>query len=184
MTYEGLPSDWYLKLTGATPMIRGEAPLSERIPETLTARRPRGRVIIDSTRRSREKFWRTIFRDRFRWRACSTEGATSTTTSGCSNSTGTKFIGRSLCLWGGEGNLHPQSRAREGAGSPGPWGRSGNDPAGLYLRDRDQPVEQVPVPDWAFPPWPPVEKRNFRTPNALSRRSPGDHGDADRRFPT
>ena len=33
VTYEGLPSDWYLKLTGAaTKMIRGEAPLSKRIP--------------------------------------------------------------------------------------------------------------------------------------------------------
>jgi hypothetical protein len=36
VTYEGLPSDWYLKLTGAaTQMIRGEAPLSEKIPEKL-----------------------------------------------------------------------------------------------------------------------------------------------------
>ena len=40
-----------------------------------------------------------------RWRACSTAGATSTTTSACSRSTGAKFIGRSLCLWGGEANL-------------------------------------------------------------------------------
>jgi hypothetical protein len=36
VTYEGLPSDWYLKLTGAaTQMMRGEAPLSEKIPERL-----------------------------------------------------------------------------------------------------------------------------------------------------
>ncbi len=36
VTYEGLPSDWYLKLTGAaTKMIRGDAPLSEKIPEKL-----------------------------------------------------------------------------------------------------------------------------------------------------
>ena len=36
VTYEGLPADWYLKLTGAaTRMIRGEAPLSEKIPENL-----------------------------------------------------------------------------------------------------------------------------------------------------
>jgi hypothetical protein len=36
VTYEGLPSDWYLKLTGAaTRMIRGAAPLSEQIPETM-----------------------------------------------------------------------------------------------------------------------------------------------------
>src|SRR5947209_1440955 len=36
VTNEGLPSDWYLKLTGmASKMIRGEAPLSEKIPEKL-----------------------------------------------------------------------------------------------------------------------------------------------------
>jgi hypothetical protein len=36
VTYEGLPSDWYLRLTAAaTQMIRGEAPLSEKIPERL-----------------------------------------------------------------------------------------------------------------------------------------------------
>jgi len=36
VTYEGLPSDYYLKLTGAaTQMIRGESPLSETIPEKL-----------------------------------------------------------------------------------------------------------------------------------------------------
>jgi hypothetical protein len=33
VTYEGLPTDYYLKLTGAaTQMIRGDAPLSEKIP--------------------------------------------------------------------------------------------------------------------------------------------------------
>ena len=38
VTYEGLPSDWYLKLTGAaTRMIRGEIPLSEKIPANLPA---------------------------------------------------------------------------------------------------------------------------------------------------
>ena len=36
VTFEGLPSDWYLRLTGAaTRMIRGEAPRSEQIPERL-----------------------------------------------------------------------------------------------------------------------------------------------------
>jgi hypothetical protein len=35
-TYEGLPSDWYLKLTGAaTRMIRGDAPLAWTIPDDL-----------------------------------------------------------------------------------------------------------------------------------------------------
>ncbi|HUB24275.1 MAG TPA: glycoside hydrolase family 71/99-like protein [Tepidisphaeraceae bacterium] len=33
VTYEGLPADWYLRLTGAaTAMIRGDAPLSRAIP--------------------------------------------------------------------------------------------------------------------------------------------------------
>jgi hypothetical protein len=36
VTYEGLPSDYYLKLTGAaTRMIRGQMPLSETIPKQL-----------------------------------------------------------------------------------------------------------------------------------------------------
>lgn len=36
VTCEGLPSDWYPKLTGAaTQMIRGETPLSKTIPEKL-----------------------------------------------------------------------------------------------------------------------------------------------------
>jgi hypothetical protein len=36
VTSEGLPTDWYLRLTGAaTQMIRGETPLSEKIPEKL-----------------------------------------------------------------------------------------------------------------------------------------------------
>jgi hypothetical protein len=36
VTYEGMPSDWYLKLTGmATQMIRGDTPLSEKIPEKV-----------------------------------------------------------------------------------------------------------------------------------------------------
>ena len=34
VTYEGLPNDWYLRLTGgATRMIRGDAPLSWKIPD-------------------------------------------------------------------------------------------------------------------------------------------------------
>ncbi len=36
VTYEGLPNDWYLWLTGqATRMIHNEAPFSEHIPENL-----------------------------------------------------------------------------------------------------------------------------------------------------
>jgi hypothetical protein len=36
VTYESRPSDWYLKLTGAaTRMIRGDAPLSPKIPDEI-----------------------------------------------------------------------------------------------------------------------------------------------------
>ena len=36
ITYEGLPPDYYLRLTGAaTRMIRGDAPLTEKVPEAL-----------------------------------------------------------------------------------------------------------------------------------------------------
>jgi hypothetical protein len=36
VTYDGLPNDWYLKLTGAaTQMIRGDAPLSQKIPDAI-----------------------------------------------------------------------------------------------------------------------------------------------------
>jgi len=36
VTYEGLPADYYLRLTGAaTRMLRGEIPVSEKIPEPL-----------------------------------------------------------------------------------------------------------------------------------------------------
>ena len=39
VTNEGLPADYYLKLTGAaTRMIRGEAPLSEDIPKAIRRR--------------------------------------------------------------------------------------------------------------------------------------------------
>jgi dienelactone hydrolase len=78
-------------------------------------------------------------------------------------STGAKFIGRSLCLWGGEANLlRNLERAKEQI---------------RKVRDADPEmilqacvfeivstqVEQVPVPDWAFVALgQPVEKRNFR----------------------
>jgi hypothetical protein len=40
VTDDGLPSDYYPRLTGAaTRMIRGETPLWERIPEKLAGRK-------------------------------------------------------------------------------------------------------------------------------------------------
>ena len=36
VTYDGLPSDWFLRLTGAaTRMIRGDVPQSDKIPDPL-----------------------------------------------------------------------------------------------------------------------------------------------------
>ena len=78
-------------------------------------------------------------------------------------STGAKFIGRSLCLWGGEANLlenlerakHQIPKVREA------------DPKMILqacvFEIVSTQVEQVPVPEWAFAALgQPVEKRNFR----------------------
>lgn len=77
--------------------------------------------------------------------------------------TGAKFIGRSLCLWGGEANLQrnldraqPQVRQVLSA-----------DPEMMLqacvFEIVSAEVEQVPVPDWAFRAMgQPVEQRNFR----------------------
>jgi hypothetical protein len=77
--------------------------------------------------------------------------------------TGAKYIGRSLCLWGGEASLLRNiERAREQAPK-------------VHKADPDiileacifeivsTQVEEVPIPDWAFAALDrPVEKRNFR----------------------
>lgn len=77
-------------------------------------------------------------------------------------SMGAKFIGRSLCLWGGEANLlRNLARAQEQIPK-------------VHAADPDMilqacifeivtsQVEQVPVPDWAFAAFDlPVEQRNF-----------------------
>jgi hypothetical protein len=77
--------------------------------------------------------------------------------------TGAKFIGRSLCLWGGEGNLlRNLDRARQQIPK-------------VLAADPDMilqacifeivttEADQVPVPNWAFTALgQPVEKRNFR----------------------
>ncbi len=81
---------------------------------------------------------------------------------------GAKFIGRSLCLWGGEANLLSNlQRAKQQAPR-------------LHKADPDMilqacifeivttRVDQVPVPDWAFVALgKPVEKRNFRYADML-----------------
>ncbi len=83
-------------------------------------------------------------------------------------SIGAKFIGRSLCLWGGEANLlRNLERARQQAPKV-----HAADPemilqACIFEIVTTQ-VEQVPVPDWAFAALgQPVEKRNFRYADML-----------------
>jgi len=78
-------------------------------------------------------------------------------------SIGAKFIGRSLCLWGGEANL---PRNLERAKELLPKVREVD--AEMILQACvfeivSRQVEQLPVPDWAFVALgQPVEKRNFR----------------------
>jgi hypothetical protein len=78
-------------------------------------------------------------------------------------STGAKYVGRSLCLWGGEGQLLSNlQRAKEQVPKV-----LDTDPdmileACIFEIVTTQ-VEQVPVPEWAFVALgQPVEKRNFR----------------------
>jgi pimeloyl-ACP methyl ester carboxylesterase len=78
-------------------------------------------------------------------------------------STGAKFIGRSLCLWGNESNL---LRNLERARALVPKLHAA-DPdmvlQGCVFEVVSTQVEQVPIPEWAFTALcMPVEKRNFR----------------------
>jgi hypothetical protein len=81
---------------------------------------------------------------------------------------GAKFVGRSLCLWGGEASiLQNLARAKEQAPRV-----HAADPAMILqaciFEIVTTQVEQVPVPDWAFTALSlPVEKRNFRYADML-----------------
>lgn len=81
---------------------------------------------------------------------------------------GAKFIGRALCLWGGEGNLPANlKRAKEQVPQV-----HAADPemvlqACIFEIVTTQ-VDQVPVPDWAFAALGrPIEPRNFRYADML-----------------
>jgi len=78
-------------------------------------------------------------------------------------STGAKFIGRSLCLWGNEGNLlRNLARAKEQLPQVHRADPEMVLQACIFEIVTTQ-VEQVPVPDWAFVALgQPVEQRNFR----------------------
>jgi hypothetical protein len=82
--------------------------------------------------------------------------------------TGAKFIGRSLCLWGGEANL---LRNLERAKQLVPQVHAADPDMILQacvFEVVTRQVEQVPVPDWAFKALGrPVEKRSFRYADML-----------------
>jgi hypothetical protein len=83
-------------------------------------------------------------------------------------SMGAKFIGRSICLWGGEAALqHNFDRARQQI----PKVREADPDMILQaciFEIVSTQVEQVPVPDWAFAALgQPVERRNFRYADML-----------------
>jgi hypothetical protein len=83
-------------------------------------------------------------------------------------STGAKFIGRSICLWASEANLHRNfDRAKQQIPK-----LHEVDPEmilqGCIFEIVSTQVEQVPVPDWAFVALgQPVEKRNFHYADML-----------------
>jgi hypothetical protein len=95
---------------------------------------------------------------------------------------GAKYVGRSICLWGGEANLLQNfDRVRKQlsqvhAADPGMILEA------CIFEIVTPEVEQIPVPDWAFTAFAlPVEKRNFRYdailyPKAQRTRSWGKGG--------
>jgi hypothetical protein len=95
---------------------------------------------------------------------------------------GAKYVARSICLWGGEGQLLQNfARARQQL----PQVRAADPDMVLeacIFEIVTPEVEQVPVPDWTFTALGmPVEKRNFRYdailyPPAQRTRSWGKHG--------
>ncbi|HWD21400.1 MAG TPA: hypothetical protein VHB20_19190 [Verrucomicrobiae bacterium] len=97
VTYEGMPSDWYLRLTGAaTRMIRGEAPLSQHIPSALTD------FAFDTTisQRILENYLgRSISFTELLTHPQDTDNMRMLLDSKA------KFIGRALMMWGREQNL-------------------------------------------------------------------------------
>jgi pimeloyl-ACP methyl ester carboxylesterase len=82
--------------------------------------------------------------------------------------TGAKFIGRALCLWGGEANLMSNlERARDQIPKVHAVDSEMVLQACIFEIVTTQ-VEQVPVPEWAFVALgQPVEKRNFRYADML-----------------
>jgi hypothetical protein len=167
VTYEGLPTDWYLRLTGAaTRMIRGDDPLSQKIPEKLPSPKEQRDYHFDGT------IAREVL-ENYLSRSISMEGLLNGRGDLDDNirmlkSTGAKFVGRSLCLWGGEGNLLQNfERAKQQLPRVHKADPDMIQQACIFEIVTAQ-VEQVPVPEWAFAALgQPVEKRNFRYADML-----------------
>ena len=120
-------------------------------------------AITNFTAPSPAKCWTTISRGPFPSRACSTARASFNDNIRMLKHTGAKYIGRSICLWGGEANLLQNfDRARQQVPLVrAPIRRCCSKPASLRLSPTE--VEQVPVPDWAFTALGlPGGKANFR----------------------
>lgn len=88
-------------------------------------------------------------------------------------STGAKYIGRSICLWGGEANLLGNfNRARQQLPQVHAAAPEMILEACIFEIVTTE-VEQVPVPDWAFVALGrPVEKRNFRYADIIYPQGP------------
>jgi len=86
---------------------------------------------------------------------------------------GAKYIGRSICLWGGEANL---LNNLERAGQQLPQVHAADPEMVLeacIFEIVTTQVEQVPVPDWAFAALgQPIEKRNFRYADIIYPQGP------------
>jgi hypothetical protein len=166
-----------LAFAGAAGLVRGESSASADSPRRATAswltvlnRQPNQSTTRDY------RFDKTISRDvleNYLSRSISVEGILNGRGDLDDNvrmlkESGAKFIGRALCLWGGEANLLKNlERAKEQLPK-------------LHQADPDMvvqacifeivttEVEQVPVPAWVFEALGrPVEKRNFRYADML-----------------
>ena len=97
---------------------------------------------------------------------------------------GAKYIGRSICLWGGEANLLENFERAKTAASTSPRGRSGDDSRSLHLRDCHHrrwsrfPCRTGPLPLWDCR-W--RSGTSVTKPSSILRNSARAHGAEGRR---
>lgn len=169
VTFEGKPSDFYLKLTGEGTRLVHEDVKRRGVLKSASAK------IASKPRNYRfdKKISREVL-ENYLTRSISMEGLLNGRGDLEDNirmlkSTGAKFIGRSLCLWAGEANL---LRNLQRAKVQIPRVHAADPEMILQacvFEIVTTQVEQIPVPDWAFKAMgQPVEKRNFRYADMLS----------------